>query len=147
MTTTKLDALFAQTQPSHPSGIYRFASRASAETVQRRAEQAGWRCFHLDGREIKDKASFLQACNAAMEFPDYAGRNWDAFEELVTDLSWAPADGYVVLYDHASVYELSQPRSWATAMDILGDAAKSWADSGTPFYVLVRGSEAVLPTL
>jgi hypothetical protein len=53
----------------------------------------------------------------------------------------------VVLYDHAGVYELSQPRSWATAMDILSDAAKAWAESDTPFYLLIRGAEAVLPDL
>jgi hypothetical protein len=141
---SKLETVF---KGERPAGLYRFRSKASAATVRRHAEAAGWRCFTLDGREINDKASFLRACAAAMEFPDYAGKNWDAFEELVNDLSWAPADGYMVLYDHAGNYELSQPRSWVTAMDILEEAARAWGDSGTPFYVLIRGAEAVLPDL
>jgi len=82
-----------------------------------------------------------------MEFPGYAGKNWDAFEECVTDLSWAEAEGYVVLYDHADAFELATPRAWSTAMDILSDAVKSWHDADTPMYVLLRGSKAVLPTL
>lgn len=128
-------------------GVYRLTSRAAPETLRRQLEAEGWRLFHLDGREITDKASFMRASRAAMEFPGYAGQNWDAFEELVNDLSWAPAQGYVVLIDNAAAFELGQPKVWATAMDIFEESAKSWAESDTPLYVLVRGGEAILPAL
>jgi RNAse (barnase) inhibitor barstar len=132
---------------ARPSGLYRFASRASAATVRRRLELEGWRVFYLDGREIDDKQSFLRSCATAMEFPDYFGKNWDALEECLNDLSWVEADGYVILFDHADTFELGAPRAWSTAMDILADAAKGWHDAGTPMFVLLRGSKAVLPTL
>ncbi|MCL6509881.1 MAG: barstar family protein [Anaerolineae bacterium] len=128
-------------------GVYCFRSRASPITLKRALEKAGWRLFHLDGREVRDKASFLQACAAAMDFPAYFRANWDAFEECLNDLSWAPAQGYVVLFDRAGQFELSQPRAWATAMDIFQDAVTSWQKSGTPMYVLLRGAEAIYPEL
>jgi hypothetical protein len=128
-------------------GVYRLSSRASADSLRRQLAKAGWRLFCLDGREIKDKASFLRAASAEMDFPGYASRNWDAFEELVNDLSWVPAQGYVVLLDHAADFELGQPRVWSTVTDILGDAVTTWAESESPMYVLIRGGEAVLPEL
>lgn len=141
---SKIKAVLSQ---AHAPGVYRFRSRVAPATFRRALEKAGWRLFYLDGREIHDKASFLQAVATAMEFPAYFRPNWDAFEECVNDLSWAPAQGYVILFDHAGRFELSAPRDWATAMDIFEDAVASWRSAGTPMYVLVRGAEAIYPDL
>ena len=132
---------------SRAPGIYRFASRASAKQVRSQLEAEGWRVFCLEGHDIKDKASFLSECAVSMEFPAYFGKNWDAFEECLTDLSWAKADGYVVLFDHADAFELNAADDWATAMEIFGNALKSWHEAGTSMIVLVRGAKAALPTL
>lgn len=127
--------------------MYRFTSRMSAQTVQRKLESAGWRCFTIDGRDVTDKASFLEAGANAMEFPGYCGKNWDGFEECLRDLSWAPAQGYVVLYEHADIFKTSSPRAWETVMDVFRDAVESWRKAGTPMYVLLRNTHAILPTL
>lgn len=132
---------------ARPPGIYRFRSRARPAALQRALEQAGWRLFHLDGREIHDKASFLQAGAAAMAFPAYFRTNWDAFEECLNDLSWTPAQGYVILFDHAGQFERNAPHDWAIALDIFEDAIMAWRMGGTPMYLLVRGSEALYPDL
>ncbi|WP_083389754.1 barstar family protein [Trichormus sp. NMC-1] len=31
-----------------------------------------------------------------MEIPTYFGANWDAFDECITDLTWCPAQRYVI---------------------------------------------------
>lgn len=41
----------------------------------------------LDTRQATDKASFLGACAQDLQFPDYFGRNWDAFEECLRDFA------------------------------------------------------------
>jgi hypothetical protein len=93
--TVKINAILAETLPP---GIYSLGSRARAGTIAQVVERHGWRCFYLDGRQIGDKATFLAASAQAMRFPSYFGHNWDAFEECLTDLVWAPASGYVLLY-------------------------------------------------
>ncbi|MCW5883218.1 MAG: barstar family protein [Anaerolineae bacterium] len=130
-----------------PPGLYRLTSRSAPATVRRTTESLGWRFFDLDGVAITDKAAFLDAAAQAMAFPSYFGRNWDAFEDMVNDLAWAAAPGYVLLYDHAAPFAQRAPQDFLTALDILRTAAARWQADGTPFYVLVRGHDIDAPAL
>ena len=109
-------------------------------TLQAEAQEQGWQMFHLDGAAIQDKASFLAAAKTALAMPAYVGRNWDAFEEAVNDLAWAPAEGYVLVYDAAANLDDHDAPAFQTAVDILATAAGNWQAAGKPFYVLVRGA-------
>lgn len=125
-----------------PPALYTLRSRAQAPALAAALAGRGWRCFTLDGTAISSKATFLAASAAAMEFPAYFGHNWDAFEECVNDLSWAPAAGHVLLYEQAARFARAQPAEWAIARSILAEAATRSAGAGTPFYVLLRGVRA-----
>ncbi|MCB0132039.1 MAG: barstar family protein, partial [Caldilineaceae bacterium] len=80
-------------------GIYQLISRAKADSLFGDMTEQGWRGFYIDGDQVTDKASFLQAAATAMEFPGYFGHNWDAFEEMLVDPSWRSAPGLLLLYD------------------------------------------------
>ena len=136
--SVKLNAILAETVPP---GIYSLHSRARASTIIQAIERRGWRCFYLDGRQIEDKATFLAVSAQAMHFPSYFGHNWDALEECLTDLAWAPAPGYVLLYDDVARFASAHPTEWATARAILAGAVAHWRALGTPMYVLLRGEE------
>ena len=99
-------------------------------------EAAGWRTFHVDGKKVKDKASFLSACAKAMEFPDYFGGNWDAFEECINELSWAEAKGYLVVLENMGKFVEAAPSDWKTACEIFTSAAANWKKQKTPFCVM-----------
>ena len=143
--SNKIEALFAG---DVPSGIYKLPSRASIESIRHAAEKAGMRFAHVDGKAIDDKSSFIKAVGESLEFPGYSAKNWDAFEESMNDLSWAPSDnGYVILIDKAGAFEEGQPRAFKTALDVLGDVSKAWAEAGTPMLILVRGAKAELQPL
>lgn len=131
-------------------GLYRWLAPLKPATVAEAIETHGWRFFYLDGRQARDKASFLHSAAAAMSFPDDAGRNWDAFEECLNDLAWARAPGYVLLYDFVWWLACGQPESWQTARAIMTEACAQWARAGTPFLVLLRhthGCSGVAATL
>jgi hypothetical protein len=140
-----IDTLALLLGEAYPPGIYRFADREAAPHVLRRVRRHGWLGWHLNGRAIASKADFLAACARAMRFPSYFGRNWDAFEECITDLSWLPAAGYVLLYEAPNYFAADQPREWQTAFAVLGDATAYWRDKGVPFYVLLRKSGGAAP--
>ncbi len=123
-----------------PPGIYRLPSRAKAESILAPLAAVQWRGFYLDGHKIDTKSEFLRASAASMDFPTYFGQNWDAFEECIRDLSWAPAQGYVLLYDHVAPFATNQPDEWKVAHAILKNAVAEWRNLDKPFYVLLRNT-------
>ena len=128
-----------------PPGLYRLDQRFDARAILAEVEAAGWRGFHLDGRRVRDKESFLAELARVMEFPDYFGHNWDALDEMLQDLSWTPAKGYLLLYDHVIHFARSRPAEWRMARQILEEAVAFWRAEGTPFVVLLRGAERAAP--
>ncbi|MFJ9788138.1 barstar family protein [Streptomyces globosus] len=49
-------------------------------------EAAGGRAYHLDARDLSDMVSTCDAFAAAIGFPGYFGRNWDALVDCLDDL-------------------------------------------------------------
>ena len=94
--------------------------------------------FHLDGKKINSKQTFLKQAAEAMEFPTYFGANWDAFDECITDLTWCPAQRYVILYDHADIFAQAEPTQYQIALDILNSAKEYWEANNIPlkFFVI-----------
>jgi len=140
MDNLRVGALAPVLSGRRPPAIYRFGSRAKPASVLADLDDAGWRGFHLDGRTVEDKAGFLVAIGTAMAFPGYFGRNWDALDECITDLEWAPATGYVLLYDNVRRFAGNDPTAWKTARSVLSDAVSYWSSTPTPLYVLLRQS-------
>ncbi len=114
------NVLSGQVEP----GMYRIPADANVASIQRLAEAQGWRFFPVDGAAVADKRSFIRAAGDAMQFPAYSGQNWDAFEESLRDLTWAPANGYLVLFDEPDLFAHQQ---------------------GTPMVVLFRRAGRSLP--
>lgn len=125
-------------------GVYRFAAQIPPAVAAAAAEKYGWRFFYIDGRTVFDKSTFLATAAQAFGFPLYFGHNWDAFEEMVNDLSWAPGAGYLLLYDDVANFATNAPDEWAVALDILHHAVATWRAQGLPLIVLLRrlGREA-----
>jgi hypothetical protein len=95
--------------------------------------------FYLDGREIRDKQSFLRKVAEVMQFPDYFGYNWDALWDCITDLDWCPAARYILIYDYPEAFSKAEPEEWKMANDILRSAVEYWQGTDTPLEVLLIG--------
>jgi hypothetical protein len=97
----------------------------------------GIQVFYLNGREISSKETFLIKAAQAMKFPAYYGANWDAFDECITDLTWCPAQRYVLLYDRPDIFATADPNQWQIAVDILHSASDYWGTTNTPLDVFL----------
>lgn len=124
-------------------GMYRYASRALPESILTRVAEHGWQGCYVDGQEVKDKASFLNHFAESLLFPGYFGKNWDAFEDCLTDLMWLPAPGYVILYDHVRTFSTASPQDWGMACSILTQATQYWRAKQKPMYILLRQNERI----
>jgi len=96
------------------------------EVVEQIAAEPGTKVFYLDGKKINGKETFLSKAAEAMQFPTYFGANWDAFDECITDLTWCPAERYVIFYDDADIFAQAEPTQYQIALDILNSAKEYW---------------------
>jgi hypothetical protein len=106
----------------------------------RRAEEAGYRGFHLDGRRARGKDAFLRLCAGVFGVPALAGGDWDDLADCLRDLSWTPAkNGYVVLYESWAELADTDQKALPVVLDVFEDAVKAWRDTPTPLTVLMAG--------
>lgn len=122
-----------------PSGLRDFRSHLISVDICERLEARGIRCFVLDLRGVSDKAGLLETWAESIGAPEWVGRNWDAMDEVMRDLSWARADRYVVIVTGARALARADPKSWRVGLDILRGAVAEWDSRGVPMLVLVRG--------
>jgi len=90
----------------------------------------------IDGSRIRDKDTFLDEFARELKFPDYFGKNWDAFEECLQDLAWLQAGGLLLIYRDSGFFRNSRPDEWAIASGIILDAVEHWKVPGFSFKVL-----------
>lgn len=76
-------------------------SQKEEELLNRVAIQRRYRVTNVNIGGIQSSVDLMKRMAGALNFPTYFGGNWDAFLDMVTDLSWAPAAGYVVLLRNA----------------------------------------------
>lgn len=113
--------------------------RADADLLGAVAGQRGMSAAVADLAGCHDKEEFLSRVAVALDFPDWFGRNWDAFFDCLADLSWLPdGDHVLVLLDTAELRRHA-PESFDTALSIMQDAAAVWARRGRLFRILIDG--------
>jgi RNAse (barnase) inhibitor barstar len=103
--------------------------------IARSAEALGLTVQRIDLAGATDKQSLLGSLSRGLRFPPDLGRNWDALSDSLRDLGWLPAKGYVVLLEHTDELQRKADDDYQTALDILDEAAISWADQDVPFWV------------
>jgi Barstar (barnase inhibitor) len=81
----------------------------------------------LRGSRMITKLGLLDEFAAALQFPLYFGRNWDALEECLSDLEWLPADAYVfIISDAVLILKSEEQRDLVTFFDILLAVCRAW---------------------
>jgi RNAse (barnase) inhibitor barstar len=121
-----------------------------------RLERPDWSCVHftregpsedeltergiglvrIEGEAITGDGELLDALAVGFSFPDYFGRNWDALEECLRDLSWLPAEGYVLVVRDSESLWLRDPRLPGRLVESWLLCAERWARHGTPFHLV-----------
>jgi hypothetical protein len=119
------------------SGVYRTSGIDALDDAVR-GTRLNYARVNLPAAASKD--AILEATAAALAFPGWFGRNWDALEDCLTDLSWQDAAGHVVVF--AGV----EPSDEAGILiDVLASAAAFWASRGKPFFAVLLDPARSLP--
>ena len=121
------------------SGVFRLEGDISAKELSNISKQHGLAFFLLDGAKITNKEQFLKEAAVQLQFPDYFGANWDAFEDCLTDMSWHEAGGYVIMFDGAAAFAERSPEQFNMAVQIFRSCAEFWRDRNRLFLVMLSG--------
>jgi RNAse (barnase) inhibitor barstar len=101
----------------------------------------------LQGRKCRTKSALFSEFARVLEFPSYFGKNWDAFEECLTDLEWLPAAGYLlIITDAEQVLNDDDQEDYKTFINILQETGKVWGTEHagrpeTPFHAVLAVAE------
>jgi len=143
----KLPDIFSDSQAS---GVFRLEGDISAKELEKIIKQGGLAFFLLDGTKINNKEQFLKEAATRLQFPDYFGANWDAFEDCLTDMSWHEAGGYVIMFEAAAAFAERSPEQFSMAVQIFRSSAEFWRDRNKLFLVILTGlgeKEKELPSI
>ena len=122
--------LLQRLQDPSKSGVYR-ARREDELADAVRGSTLDLATISLSG--IRDKPELLKRIAATLAFPQWFGENWDALEDCLTDFSWRPAQGHVLLFEN---FQTLAKDDLGVLIDVLASAAQFWATQGTPFFAL-----------
>jgi hypothetical protein len=117
-------------------GAY-FVDAGEADSLAEAATALAFAVLRIDLAGCASKADVLERFAQALRFPDWFGRNFDALADSLGDLSWLPADGYLLLIEHSDAWRQADDENFATLLDILNEGAASWGDQGVPFWALM----------
>jgi hypothetical protein len=112
------------------SGVYRATRGDAIDEVMRDAA-------HID---LKD-GDALRAIANALRFPDWFGGNWDALEDCLSDLSWRPGDGHVLVFRN---WQALRSDDLGVLTDVLRSTAEFWSGRGRPFFAVLVDPEGKL---
>ena len=125
-------------------------SNLEEESLKNEAYRRKYRYFEVDLTHIKTATDLINEVAQTIKAASYFGGNWDALLDVITDLSWSPACGYIVLFKKAEALLglpsdqlgiflrvcLAAVERWQSGEDENGNAV-----SKTPFYFLFEGQE------
>lgn len=138
-----MKADFSKLVETGASGVYRCHS-ALAEKALGAATQRGMRVEKVAFAGSRDKNAFLNALSGALAFPDYFGRNWDAFYDCLVELEHGKGEGLLLVLRDASGFARAEPDEFAAAVDALQDAADFWEGEQKTLLVVVELEAPVL---
>jgi hypothetical protein len=91
----------------------------------------------------ESKLQFFDVIERAGSFPPSWGRNWDAFEDSLKDLTWLTGRWYMFLLEDCDKFALSSPKEFLTATEILVSASDFWWERRVPFHVFLTGGDSL----
>ena len=127
-----MNALCVRLQDLNEAGAYRL--NCPPDELRAAAEQAGFVLFEAELSGVHDKGGFLAAVARAVLAPSGFGNNWDALADVLGDLSWQAAAGYVLLLRNGGEAMGLPVADHKIATEILADTVSFWKSQGKPFW-------------
>ncbi|WP_319243208.1 barstar family protein [uncultured Propionivibrio sp.] len=115
------------------AGIFRL-NRGDLPALEAAAGELGQAFFVVDLSRARNVPGFIKAMQRDLHFPDWFGHNLDALLDCLTDFSWHPAAGYVIVLSESDSLKAT-PTSLAALNEVLSCAVDKWNERGIAFRI------------
>ena len=123
-----MEDLHKRLRDAHEAGVYRL--NCTVDDLREAVREADFYLIDINLAEVHGKGALLAAMAEAVGAPEWFGNNWDALADALADLSWQPADGYVLLLRDANLADADEEM----LSNILLEASAWWETQGKPFW-------------
>ena len=115
------------------AGLYRLAA-SDLPALREAADMLGQAFYLVDLSRARNVPGFIKAMQRDLGFPEPFGRNLDALHDCLTDFSWRPAPGYVIVLSGSEVLQ-GTPTSLAALNEVLACTIEFWNERDIPFRI------------
>jgi len=114
-----------------------FIARGERARYLAAAVALGFAVAEIDFGGCTGKDDALARFARALHFPDWFGGNWDALQDSLSDLSWLPAEGYLLLLEDVAQWREADGEGFDVALEILEQASNAWRLRLVPFWAVL----------
>lgn len=119
------------------AGVYHLP-QTDKKQLMAAAKAGGLAAFRVNLAKAGNKEQMLATIAKALKFPDWFGHNFDALADCLADMSWKPAEGYLVLFEHCDGIHGRAEQDFVSTLQIFEQSANDWREEGIPFWCLVE---------
>ncbi|WP_444936247.1 barstar family protein [Microbulbifer sp. JMSA004] len=104
-------------------------------------EDAGYKVYFLDGEKWYTMESFHSDCHEVFSFPSYYGRNWGAFDDVISEIERGSQGDVLVCvrnFDSWSKRDISNSQVF---LEIMSDQTYSYLVYGRKFVTLIHSND------
>lgn len=123
-----MEGLHKRLRDVHEAGVYRL--NCTVDDLHEAVHGTGFSLIDINLAEVHGKGALLAAMAEAIGAPEWFGNNWDALSDALTDLSWLPAPGYVLLLRDVNLPGADEEM----LSNILLEASAWWETQEKPFW-------------
>ena len=131
------------------AGVYHLTPGGMDALVEACA-QADLHLIQVPLKETPRMADALEILTKATQCPAHEGAHLDDLAEMLSDFSWLPANGYVLLVEDADNLIASEPTGVQKLLEAFQAACHHWQGQEIPFWAFIglRGDGiALLPMI
>ncbi|MEQ1838498.1 MAG: barstar family protein, partial [Candidatus Nitrotoga sp.] len=93
----------------------------TVDELRASAAQAQFPLFEVDMAQLQSKGELLTELAQAIHAPDWFGGNWDAMADALSDISWQPAAGYILVLHNSGEQQSLPVTDYSIMQEILLD--------------------------
>lgn len=124
------------------AGLHKLSPK-DLPALRKAADELKLAVFTVDLQNARNVPGFIKALKRDLAFPEWFGGNLDALHDCLTDFSWHPAPGYVILLSGTESLS-AHPTSFAAFNEVLASAVEEWQKRNIPFRIFYLLDEPAL---